>query len=300
MDFALPASNDPRRIEVRDWLGRHRAPTPVELARAGYVAPGWPREPDAGSDLAGLATSAVLDGDEWVVNGQKVWTSSATEADFGILLAWTDPSAPKHRGISYLLCPMRQPGIEIRPIREMTGRSHFNEVFLVDARIPNRNLLGQPHHGWTLAKVTLGNERVSLSSGGVLWGMGPTTSEVLDGLPRPLDGVNRDRAAGLFIDSEVIRILGLRILSRLMSGGTPGPESAVKKMLADRHGQNVMDLVRDLGAAGGMLDGDESSWGYLFSRALTIGGGTAEVLHNVIGEQILGLPKDLEPSNPTS
>ena len=251
-------------------------------------------EPGAGSDLAGLATRAERDGDGWIVDGQKVWTTWAGEADFGILLARTDPAARRHRGISYFICPMRQDGIEVRPIKEMTGRSHFNEVFLTAARIPASHLVGGENQGWPLAKMTLGNERVSLSSGGVLWGMGPTTAVVLQDLKQRLDPIGRDRAAAVYIESEILRLLGYRVVSNMIAGRPPGPEVAVKKLLADRHGQDVVELARDAMGAGGLLTADdESSWAYLFARALTIGGGTTEVLMNVVAEQLLGLPKDV-------
>jgi alkylation response protein AidB-like acyl-CoA dehydrogenase len=250
-------------------------------------------EPGAGSDLAGLSTRAERDGDDWVVNGQKVWTTWAGQADYGVLLARTNPAAPRHRGISYFICPMRQEGIEVRPIKEMTGRTHFNEVFFTDARIPAGLLVGAEHEGWELAKLTLGNERISLSSGGVLWGLGPTTGEAIHSLHGRLNGAGRDRAATLLIEAEILRLLGYRTLSDLIAGRPPGPEVAVKKLLSDRHGQRVMDLVRDCMGADGLLGGEgEAAWGFLFSRALTIGGGTSEILRNVIGEQLLGLPKD--------
>jgi 3-oxochol-4-en-24-oyl-CoA dehydrogenase len=250
-------------------------------------------EPGAGSDLAGLSTRAERDGDDWIVDGQKVWTSWAGEADYGILLARTDPTAAKHRGISFFLCPMRQEGVEVRPIKEMTGRSHFTEVFFDRARIPANHLVGEENQGWRLAKVTLGNERVSLSTGGVLWGMGPTTATVLDDLRGKLDTIGRDRAASLCIEAEILRLLGYRVLSNVIAGRSPGPEVAIKKLLADRHGQNVMELARDtMGAAGLLAPEGESSWAYLFARALTIGGGTTEVLRSVVAEQLLGLPKD--------
>ena len=151
-------------------------------------------EPGAGSDLAALGTRAVRDGDEWVVNGQKIWTSLAHHARYGILIARTDPDAPKHRGISYFVCPMDAPGIEIRPIIEMTGGHTFNEVFFTDVRIPAENLVGEANDGWRLAKVTLANERVSLSSGGALWGQGPGADDLLD-LVRARGGVDRPAAA---------------------------------------------------------------------------------------------------------
>ena len=141
-------------------------------------------EPNAGSDLAHLRTQAVLDGDHWVVNGQKIWTSGAQFAQFGILIARTDPDVAKHKGITYFVCPMDLPGIEIRPIRTMTGVPSFNEVFFTDVRIPAANVVGDVHDGWRLAKVTLGNERVSLSSGGVLWGSGPTATRRCRRRPR--------------------------------------------------------------------------------------------------------------------
>ena len=253
-------------------------------------------EPGAGSDLASLQTKAVRDGDTYVVNGQKVWNTWAERADYGILLARTDPDAPRHRGISYFLCPMRQLGIEVRPVREMTGRAHFTEVFFTDARIPVENLLGTENDGWRLAKLTLGNERVSLSTGGVLWGMGPTTAEVLGRPGNAAGPIARDEAVKLHIKAEVLRLLGYRILSDLIQGRPPGPEVAVKKLLADRHGQAVMEWMWNQAGTGGLQRDGEEAWGYLFSRALTIGGGTTEVLKNIIGEQILGLAKDA-PAN---
>jgi alkylation response protein AidB-like acyl-CoA dehydrogenase len=259
-------------------------------------------EPDAGSDLASLTTRAELDGDEWVVNGQKIWTSYADRADYGILLARTDPEAPKHRGISYFLCPIRQQGVEVRPIRQMTGEEGFCQVFLSDARIPASHLVGEVNRGWSLAKLTLSNERLSLSQGGVVWGMGPSTADLVDlarrhGLHDPR---LRQRLVQLFIEAEVQQLLGMRLVSQLIAGGPPGPEAAVRKLLADRHGQRVMDLAKDLAGPGGLTSevgplGEpvaEWHWGFLFSPALTIGGGTAEVLRTLIGESLLGLPRE--------
>jgi alkylation response protein AidB-like acyl-CoA dehydrogenase len=250
-------------------------------------------EPGAGSDLASLTTRAVRAGEEYLIDGQKVWNTWADRADFGILLARTDPLAPKHRGISYFICPMRLPGIEVRPIREMTGRTHFFEVFFDQVRLPAASLVGEENCGWELARVTLGNERVTLSSGGVLWGMGPTTVEVIKRAGRPDDRRLRERVVRLHMSGEVLRLLGYRVLSDLLAGREPGPEVSVRKLLADRHGQLAMGLIRDIDGAAGMLSADEDwDWGFLFSPALTIGGGTAEVLRNIIGERILGLPRD--------
>jgi 3-oxochol-4-en-24-oyl-CoA dehydrogenase len=263
-------------------------------------------EPGAGSDLADLATRAVRDGDTWVVTGQKVWTSLAHRASFGILIARTDPDAPKQRGISYFICPMDLPGIEVRPIIEMTGGHTFNEVFLDEVRLPADALVGEENRGWGLAKVTLANERVSLSSGGALWGNGPSAADLLDVVRSRggvADPVLRQRLARLAIEAEVLRLLRLRTVSAAVHGRSPGPEASVRKMLADEHGQAVMGLAKDLCGTAGLLAGagplggsDDHGWhhGYLFAPALTIGGGTSEVQRNIVGERVLGLPHDVD------
>ena len=262
-------------------------------------------EPGAGSDLAGLTTRAERQGDEFVVNGQKIWTSGARGSAFGILLARTNQSAPKHRGISYFICPMDLPGIEIRPIVDMTGNPSFNEVFFADARLSSDLLVGDLDDGWRLAKLTLGNERVSLSTGGVLWGRGPTALDVIDAARRvgPIhDPVMRQRIATAYIDHTILELIRRRTTAARLAGAPPGPESSVRKLLGDEHGQHVMELARDLVGPAAMLTGhslgdgdglDRPEWhtGYLFSRALTIGGGTAEVQRNIIAERVLGLPR---------
>jgi alkylation response protein AidB-like acyl-CoA dehydrogenase len=261
-------------------------------------------EPGAGSDLASLSTRAVRDGDEWVVTGQKIWTSLAQHSSFGILIARTDPDAPKHEGISYFICPMGSPGLEIRPIIEMTGSHTFNEVFFDDVRLPAENLVGEVNRGWGLAKVTLGNERVSLSSGGALWGMGPTADDLLD-LVRAAGGttdpVLRQRLARLHIEHQLLRLIRLRTVTARIKGEPPGAEASVRKILADEHGQAIMGLAKDLAGAGGMLadrgplDGPADLWhyGFLFAPALTVGGGTGEVQRNIVAERVLGLPHDV-------
>ncbi|HEY4402538.1 MAG TPA: acyl-CoA dehydrogenase family protein [Acidimicrobiia bacterium] len=260
-------------------------------------------EPGAGSDLASLTTRAERDGDEYVVNGQKVWTTFAHVARYGILLARTDPTAEQHRGISYFVLDMRTPGITVQPIKQMDGTAMFNEVFLDGVRIPAGEIVGDENDGWRLAKVTLGNERVSLSGEGALWGRGPTADTLLDivrthgGMPDP--GV-RQKLAALYIESEVLRLIRLRTVSAMVRGLEPGPETSVRKALADEHGQHVMALAVDLAGTAGMLAdrgpfGDtDPTWveGFLYSRALTIGGGTSEVQRNIIGERVLGLPRD--------
>jgi alkylation response protein AidB-like acyl-CoA dehydrogenase len=256
-------------------------------------------EPEAGSDLANLATRAVRDGDTWVVKGQKIWTTFGHQARFGILIARTDPDLPKHRGISYFICPMDSPGITVRPIVDMTGMHAFNEVFFDDVRIPAANLVGKEGRGWDLAKVTLSNERVSLSSGGVLWGNGPITSDLFDLMRKRggvADPVMRQRAAQLFIEAELLRLIRLRTVSSAVKGQSPGPEASIRKALADEHGRRVMNLAKDLDGAHGMLATTDPEWhyGFLYSRALTIGGGTSEVQRNIIAERVLGLPHDVD------
>jgi alkylation response protein AidB-like acyl-CoA dehydrogenase len=260
-------------------------------------------EPGAGSDLASLTTRAVRDGDEWVVTGQKIWTSLAHEARFGILIARTDPDAPKHRGISYFVCPMDAPGVTVRPIVEMTGAHMFNEVFLDDVRLSADDLVGDEGQGWELAKVTLANERVSLSTGGGLWGRGPAAEDLL-AIVRSrgpvADPMLRDRIVRLHIEGELLRLIRLRTVSAQIRGEPPGPEASVRKVLADEHGQHLFRLAKDLAGAAGMLTDhgplgvpvDLWHYGFLFAPALTVGGGTGEVQRNIIGERALGLPHD--------
>jgi alkylation response protein AidB-like acyl-CoA dehydrogenase len=262
-------------------------------------------EPGAGSDLAGLGTRAVRDGDTYVVSGQKIWTSLAHFSKFGILIARTNPDAPKHKGVSYFICPMDAPGIEVRPIVEMTGAHVFNEVFFDDVRIPAENLVGHENEGWTLAKVTLGNERVSLSGEGALWGRGPTAGDLV-ALARArggvVDPVLRQRLAALYIEAEVLRLIRLRTVTAAVQGKQPGPEASVRKAMADEHGQHIMGLAKDLAGTAGMLadagplgaPAGEWASGFLFAPALTIGGGTSEVQRNIIAERVLGLPHDID------
>ncbi|MGK2948235.1 MAG: acyl-CoA dehydrogenase family protein [Acidimicrobiales bacterium] len=262
-------------------------------------------EPGSGSDLASLATRAVRDGDEWVVTGQKIWTSLAQFSSHGILIARTEPDAPKHEGISYFICPMDAPGVEIRPIIEMTGSHTFNEVFLDEVRLPAENLVGEVNRGWGLAKVTLGNERVSLSSGGALWGAGPTAEDLLDVVRAAggaTDPVLRQELAGLWIEHELLRLIRLRTVTARIKGEPPGAEASIRKILADEHGQRIMGLAKDLAGPAGMLStggplgSDPAMWhyGFLFAPALTVGGGTGEVQRNIVAERVLGLPHDAD------
>ena len=263
-------------------------------------------EPDAGSDLASLRTAAVRDGDAYVINGQKIWSTWANRSEWGILLARTDPDAPKHQGISYFVVEMDSPGIEVREIIEMTGGNHFNETFLDDVRIPADQRIGAEGDGWRLANVTLTNERVSLSEGGVLWGMGPTPEQCLDQI-RLLgagdDPIMRQRAAAAHTGSFIIELLGAKVLDAMMTGRDPGPVASIRKALSDAHAQDLLTLVKDLAGPDGMVglqdehaeELDEWHWAYLFSRALTIGGGTSEIQRNILAERLLGLPREPRP-----
>lgn len=281
-------------------------------------------EPDAGSDLASLTTRAEPDGEHWVINGSKIWTSGGHIAKFGILLARTNPTAPKRKGISYFVCPMDTPGITMTPIIDMTGAHSFNQVFFDDARLPANCLVGEVDDGWRLAKATLANERVSLSSGGALWGSGPSAQDLVDLVKKdgPVsDPSLRQRIARTWIEGEVLRLIRLRTLSARLAGRAPGPEASVQKLLADEHGQHVMEVAKDIAGTSGMLSGSgpvgqlpggrrggateirfddelmpgvDKIWhyGYLFAPALTIGGGTWAVQRNIIAEWVLGLPRD--------
>jgi alkylation response protein AidB-like acyl-CoA dehydrogenase len=262
-------------------------------------------EPNAGSDLASLTTTAHRDGDEWVITGQKVWTSYAHIATWGILLARTSNDGPHQKGISYFICPMKVPGVTIRPLIDMTGDHAFNEVFLDEVRLPADHLIGEVNDGWRLAKVTLGNERVSLSGEGALWGRGATAKDLVDLVrTRALahSALERDELVKCWSHGEILRLLRLRLLSAALAGREPGAEASVRKALADDHGQEVMTLAHRLAGTSGMLQGrgpggcdglEGAGWyyGLLYSQALTIGGGTSAVQRNIIAERVLGLPR---------
>jgi len=260
-------------------------------------------EPDAGSDLANLSTRAVRDGDEYIINGQKTWTSLADVAKFGILIARTDIDVSKHTGISYFIIDMATPGIEVRPIFNMSGGGLFNEVFFDEVRVPADNLIGEEHNGWGMAKLTLANERVSLSQGGLRWGHGPTVRDLVDAV-RARGGIKRgpqkERLLSAYIDGEILRYHRLALVAAKLNK-KPGPDASLRKALADPHGKVVYELAVDLMGpagtlAGGYEDGSWAEWsdGFLFSPALTVGGGTSEVLRNIIAERLLGLPHDLD------
>ncbi len=254
-------------------------------------------EPGAGSDLAGLSTRAVRDGDEWVVNGQKVWTSGAHYSDLGILLARTDLDQPKHRGITYFLVDMHSPGIEVRPLRQMTGASHFSEVFFTDVRIPHDRVLGEVDGGWGVAMTTLANERTMMGGGS----SGPVTTDLIE-LARAhgvdQEPVVRQGLAASWSRAQVMTYLGYRSRTRASQGLPPGPEASVRKVFAawnlKRNGELAMAIQ---GASGMLLDGDAPEGGrwqqsFLGAPSIRIAGGSDEIQRNVMGERVLGLPAE--------
>jgi alkylation response protein AidB-like acyl-CoA dehydrogenase len=255
-------------------------------------------EPNAGSDLAGLRTSAVRDGDEWIVNGQKVWNSGAHYSDWGILLTRTNPEAPKHRGITYFLVDMRTPGIDVRPLRQITGAAHFNEVFLTDVRIPHENVLGQVDAGWGPILTTLANERTLIGSSGG----GAAGFDDLVGLARRFgvasDPVIRQELARHWSYLQTIRFMGYRVQTAASKGVAPGPESSVLKLASSRKLAHGGDLVEAIQGPAGMLHGDDAVAGgfwqnqFLNQWQSRIGGGTEQVQRNIVGENVLGLPSE--------
>jgi alkylation response protein AidB-like acyl-CoA dehydrogenase len=256
-------------------------------------------EPGAGSDLAGLTTRAERDGDEWVVNGQKVWNSFAHLADWGILLARTDWDVPKHRGITYLLVDMRSPGVEPRPLRQITGVAHFNETFLTDVRIPADQVVGAVNGGWGVAQTTLMNERA------LIGGASPLGFRDYVELARHHgktdDPEIRQRLAAAYTRFQILRWLGQRAQAAARSGQALGPESSVAKLVISDHSAQNGDLALAIEGAAGMLSGrdafEDGFWQqqFLGQWGVRIGGGTEQVQRNIIGERVLGLPPEPRP-----
>ncbi|MGA0917420.1 MAG: acyl-CoA dehydrogenase family protein [Ilumatobacteraceae bacterium] len=269
-------------------------------------------EPGAGSDFAGLATRAVRDGDEWIVNGQKVWNTLAHLADWGMLVTRTDPESPKHRGMTYFAVDMRAPGVEVRPLRQITGEAEFNEVYLTDTRIPDDQRIGAEGEGWRVALTTLMNERTAIGSGGAGSSKpvrgGPANDAVriwadLDATERT--ETRKGRLMELWVRGEVARLTNLRAAESLRTGN-PGPEGSVAKLEFANLNKELYDFCIDLLGAAGMVDYDYTfrrpteldatgaskspQYAFLRVRANSIEGGTSEILKNIIGEQVLGLP----------
>jgi acyl-CoA dehydrogenase len=260
-------------------------------------------EPGAGSDLASLQTRAVRDGDEWVVDGQKVWTSGAQFSDLGEVLCRTDPDAPKHRGLSAFVVDMHAPGVEVRPLRQMTGGSSFNEVFFTGVRIPDTHRLGDVNGGWSVALTTLMNERAAIGGGG--GGVDLPMHQVLIGLARARgrsdDPLVRQQLASVIIHDRVSRYTTQRALASVAAGALPGPELSLAKLALTANMVRTAELVSAV--LGPSLTADAGGWGtYAWSQYLLgvpgmrVAGGSDEVMRNIIGERVLGLPK--EPSLP--
>ena len=254
-------------------------------------------EPGAGSDLANLSTRAERDGDEWVVTGQKVWTSSPDRARWGMLLARTDAGVSKHRGISYFLLDMATPGIDVRPLRQMTGESHFSEVFLDGVRLPADGLLGEEGDGWRIAQTTLNSERSSIAGG-----MGVTPSALIE-LARRFDGATADplvrqRLVDTHIRYELLRFLRYRNQTALSQGRRPGGEASVMKLAFARYLKALTEAAIDTQGAYGLLGGDDVAddgmWllRFLHAPSLRIAGGSDQVQANIMGERVLGLPAE--------
>ncbi|MEV7520217.1 acyl-CoA dehydrogenase family protein [Streptomyces sp. NPDC091371] len=319
LEAAGAPDNDPRRIGI--GLGM-AAPTILaygtEEQKRRFLRPLWVgeevwcqlfSEPGAGSDLAALATRAVLDEStgEWVVDGQKVWTSSAHTARWGILIARTDPTLPKHQGITYFLCDMRAPGVEVRPLRQITGEAEFNEVFLTGVRIPDARRLGAVGEGWAVARTTLMNERVSIGGmrlpreGGMIEPVCAAWRE----RPELRTHALHQRLLELWVEAEVARLTGERLRQQL-AAGQPGPEGSGMKLTFARLNQEISGLEVELLAEEGLsyddwtmrrpegvdFTGREAGYRYLRAKGNSIEGGTSEILLNIVAERVLGLPPE--------
>jgi len=246
-------------------------------------------EPGAGSDLAALRTKAVRNAEDtgWLLTGQKVWTSNAHRADWGICLARTNPDAPKHKGITYFLVDMTSPGIDIRPLREITGEALFNEVFFDDLFVPDEMVVGPVDGGWPLARTTLANERVAIATGGALDRGMEHLLEVLDG---DLDPADADRLGVLIVAAQVGALLDALIAQMAVGGHDPGAASSVRKLIGVRYRQNLAEAIMDSHDGAGIVDSPDVRY-FLNTRCLSIAGGTEQILLNLAGERLLGLPR---------
>ncbi|MBC6463650.1 acyl-CoA dehydrogenase family protein [Actinomadura sp. HBU206391] len=322
VDDAFAAAGAPRNQPERNAIGLGMAaPTILRFGtdeqKSRFLRPLWTgediwcqlfSEPGAGSDLAALGTRAVLDGDHWIVTGQKVWTSIAHEARWAILVARTDPELPKHRGMTYFVCDMTAPGVEVRPLRQITGEAEFNEVFLTDVRIPDTDRLGDVGQGWAVAQTTLMNERVAIGGG---------ASPREGGMVGVVTGLWREhpelRTAGLhdtllrlWVETEAARLTGLRFRQQL-AAGQPGPEGSAVKLAFARLNQEASGLELELLGEDGLRYDDwtmrrptgvdftrrSPGYRYLRSKGNSIEGGTSEILRNIIAERVLGLPGEI-------
>jgi alkylation response protein AidB-like acyl-CoA dehydrogenase len=284
----------------------------IEAVKEKYLAPMYRgdivacqlfSEPEAGSDLAGIQTRATRDGDEWIVTGQKVWTSGAHLADIGEIVCRTDPDAPKHKGITAFVVNMHAPGVEARPLRQMTGGASFNEVFFNEVRIPDSHRLGDVNGGWSVALTTLMNERAAIG-GGSMAGSGGGTERLIELVRhegRDTDPLVRQQLASIYIAARVANYTNLRAMAKIAQGGLPGPEMSIAKLSLTANMRRTSDLLSTV--LGPKLVADSGEWGtYAWSRyvlgvpGMRIAGGTDEVLRNIVSERVLGMPKDPSPT----
>lgn len=261
-------------------------------------------EPNAGSDVAGLGTKAVRDGDDFIINGQKIWTSLAHVSDWCLLLVRTDFEAPKHKGITALLVDMHSAGVSVRPLRQITGDSGFNEVFFSNVRVPVANVLGEINRGWHTAIATLMNERANLGAG-VYVGIKRAVDALIErshntnrgGRPSAQDPVIRQKIAQAYLELEIFRLNSNRALSKMSKAAVPGPEGSILKIFWSELNQRVQQTAMEaLGPFGQLQDFDEGKWvyGYLRTRGNTIEAGTSEIQRNIVAERVLGLPKSYQ------
>ncbi|MFC5754135.1 acyl-CoA dehydrogenase family protein [Actinomadura rugatobispora] len=322
VDAAFAAAGAPRNNPERNGIGLGMAAPTILAAgtreqRERFLRPLWTgeeiwcqlfSEPGAGSDLAALGTRAVRDGDAWIVNGQKVWTSMAHEARWALLVTRTDPDVPKHRGMTYFVCDMRAPGVEVRPLRQITGEAEFNEVFLTDVRIPDEHRLGAVGDGWKVSTTTLMNERVAI--GGAAAPREGGMIGVVAGLWRDRPELRtpglHDALLRLWVEAEAARLTGAR-LRQALAAGDPGPEGSAAKLAFARLNQEISGLELEILGDEGLryddwtmrrpneVDFTRRSPGYRYLRAKgnSIEGGTSEILRNIIAERVLGLPGEI-------
>ncbi|HPF21955.1 MAG TPA: acyl-CoA dehydrogenase family protein [Hyphomonas sp.] len=255
-------------------------------------------EPSAGSDVAGLKTRAVKDGDEWVINGQKVWTSGAHYSDYGILLVRTDPKVPKHKGLTMFIVNMKQPGVEVRPIHQASGGREFNEVYFTDVRIPDKDRLGEVGAGWKVALVTLMNERLAVGGS-----PGPDWGEIMD-YARDHgsmgDQAFREKLADWYVAAQGYKLTKFRTQTALSRGQTPGPENSIGKIITANHLQDICNSAIEMQDHYGIINETDRMPGdaifqqsFMWAPGLRIAGGTDEILKNIIAERVLGLPQDV-------
>ncbi|MBA0126094.1 acyl-CoA dehydrogenase family protein [Haloechinothrix sp. YIM 98757] len=317
LEAAGAPDNEPSRIGI--GLGM-AAPTILAFGtdeqKQRFLRPLWTgdevwcqlfSEPGAGSDLASVGTRAEREGDGWRVTGQKVWTSSAHNARWAILLTRTDPDAPKHKGMSYFVCDMTDPGVEVRPLRQITGEAEFNEVFLNEAWIPDSNRLGEVGEGWRVAQTTLMNERVAIGGRPMPreGGMSGVVADTWRKRPEGADAATYDRLMALWVEAEALRLAGKR-LGQQLAAGSPGPEGSAMKLGFARLSQELSGLELELLGQEGLryddwslrrpetvnFTGRTAGYRYLRAKGNSIEGGTSEVLRNIIAERVLGLPAE--------